>query len=352
MTTENAYEAVADLPLAIEGYATGRQSRTGYGGFDRTTTTVTLRGEGATGKGEDVTYDADEHAALADWDGLDGALAGKWTFGEFSAHVGALDPFPGTPERQEYRHYRRWALESAGLDLALRQADTHLGAAIGASYDPVRFVASTRLDDPPTTDRVEALLEVAPDAEFKLDPRSDWTGGLIADLAALDRVRVVDLKGYYQGTGVEQPPDRELYERVISGFPEAIVEDPAVTEATRPVVERVRDRLAWDAPVTSVQALGDLPYPPTHLNVKPSRFGSVRSLLACVEHCRERGVVMYGGGQFELDVGRGQAQLLASLLYPSGPNDLAPTAYNDVDPDATLPASPLAPPADPAGFRW
>jgi len=346
------YDAVADLPLSIEGHTTDRQSRTGYGGFERTTTTITLRGAGATGAGEDVTYDEQAHAALADWDGLDGALAGEWTVATFSDHVGGTDLFPAPPARSEYRHYRRWALESAALDLALRQADTDLGAAIDRSYDPVRFVASTRLDDPATTDRVEALLEAAPDAEFKLDPRSDWSEELIADLAALDRVRVVDLKGYYRGTEVEQPPDRALYERVVEGFPEAVLEDPAVTDATRPVVERVRERLAWDAPMTGVESLRDLPYRPAYLNVKPSRFGSVRSLLACVEYCRDRGIELYGGGQFELDVGRGQAQLLASLLYPHGPNDLAPTAYNDVEPSPDLPASPLAPPESSSGFRW
>ena len=69
------YDAVADLPLVVEDHDTERHERTGYGGFERTTTTVALHGADTTGQGEDVTYDADEHEALAAQDGLDGALA-------------------------------------------------------------------------------------------------------------------------------------------------------------------------------------------------------------------------------------------------------------------------------------
>jgi hypothetical protein len=53
---------------------------------------------------------------------------------------------------------------------------------------------------------------------------------------------------------------------------------------------------------------------------------------------------MYGGGQFELGVGRRHIQVLASLFYPSGPNDVAPSEYNAGGPRAGLPRSPLPPP--------
>ncbi len=61
---------------------------------------------------------------------------------------------------------------------------------------------------------------------------------------------------------------------------------------------------------------------------------------------------MYGGGQFELGVGRGQLQLLASLFYPDGPNDIAPRAYNLPTVPDEVPAPPLSPPSDVTGFRW
>jgi hypothetical protein len=53
---------------------------------------------------------------------------------------------------------------------------------------------------------------------------------------------------------------------------------------------------------------------------------------------------MYGGGQFELGVGRRHIQVLASLFYPGGPNDVAPSEYNAGGPRPGLPQSQLAPP--------
>jgi hypothetical protein len=61
---------------------------------------------------------------------------------------------------------------------------------------------------------------------------------------------------------------------------------------------------------------------------------------------------MYGGGQFELGPGRGQIQYLASLFHADGPNDVAPGGYNDVDPPAGLPDSPLPVQTSDVGFRW
>ena len=61
---------------------------------------------------------------------------------------------------------------------------------------------------------------------------------------------------------------------------------------------------------------------------------------------------MYGGGQFELGPGRGQAQYLACLFHPDTPNDLAPSAYNQNEPPPGLPTSPLRPAPAPTGFCW
>jgi len=60
----------------------------------------------------------------------------------------------------------------------------------------------------------------------------------------------------------------------------------------------------------------------------------------------------YGGGQFELGVGRGQNQYLASLFHADAPNDVAPTGFNLPDTPAGLPSSPLAPVPAATGFRW
>jgi hypothetical protein len=350
------YDRVADLSLVVETSDRTRHERETSSDFTRATTVVALRGDGATGRGEDVTYDTEDHDALADapsFVGPDGLGPGQYTVGEFSAALEDLDLFPTKdPERETAREYRRWALESAGLDLALRQAGRNLGDVLGRSYDPVRFVVSTRLGDPPTMDRVATLREREPTLEFKLDPTSDWTTDLCVDLAATGAVRILDLKGHYEGTDVDQEPDPALYERVLEEFPDAVVEDPAVTDETRALLADAADRLSWDAPVHGVEDVESLPYEPRWLNVKPSRFGTVASLFETLAYAADRDIALYGGGQFELGVGREQIQVLASLFYPDGPNDVAPGGYNDPDPPADLPASPLVPSPSPSGLGW
>ena len=118
------------------------------------------------------------------------------------------------------------------------------------------------------------------------------------------------------------------------------------------MLEPHRDRITWDAPIHSVADIEGLPFPSRTINIKPSRFGSLRRLFDAYDYCAERGIAMYGGGQFELGVGRGQIQYLASLFHPETPNDVAPGGYNVAPLDPALPESPLAPAATPTGFRW
>jgi hypothetical protein len=338
------YDAVADLQLSVDGHDLTRLERETSSDFTRVTTTFALHGpDGSVGRGEDVVYDTPDHDALLDADPAFTAFEGTWTFDEFSRALDDVDLFPEPPERETAHHYRRWAVESAALDLALRQADTTLGAVLDRSYDPVRFIVSTRLGEA-GFDRIEALLDVNPEAEFKLDPTDDWDDALVEQLAETGRVRVLDLKGLYEGTEVDMTPDSVLYERVVEGLPEAVIEDPRLTEETRPVFDGHEARVSWDYPITGVESVEELPFEPSWLNIKPSRFGTVRSLFDTLDYAAERGMTLYGGGQFELGVGREQIQALASLCYPEGPNDVAPGGYNDPEPAADLPRSPLAPP--------
>ena len=343
------YDRLADLPLRVASVDRDRHRRDTSSGFERTTTTFVLAGGGERGRGEDVTYETADHEALEGVAFDD--LSGEWTLDSFSRHVGERDCFPAKPpEREDFRHYRRWALESAALDLALRQADTSLAAALDRNPSPVRFVASTRLDggDPA---RVREFLAASPALEFKLDPTPEWTAETFDALRETGAVRILDLKGHYEGTTVDQAPDPELYERVFD-LPDAVVEDPAITDATREVVGRNRERVSWDAPITGVESVEALPFEPSWLNVKPSRFGSVRALLETLEWADERDVALYGGGQFELGVGRRHVQLLAALFYPDGPNDVAPPVYNDPGVPDDPPTSPLPAPTNSTGLSW
>lgn len=341
---------VLDRSVSISSLSIDRHERE-TPRFTRVTTEIVLAGDGDTGRGEDVTYEAEAHTELTAAGLPD--LTGEYTLAEFSAMVADASLFASPPARSVSRHYRQWALESAALDLALQQHETDLATLLNRRLDPVRFVTSMRLGDPPTTERIDALRERVPGVEFKLDPTQAWDDALVATLADTDRVRILDLKGHYEGTDVDAPADAELYERILEAFPEAIIEDPALTDVTRPLfaAESTRRRVSWDEPIESLADVRSLPWEPTWLNIKPSRFGSIESLLETLLYCEQQGIRCYGGGQFELGVGRGQLQRLASLFYPEAPNDIAPMVYNEPSVRETLPASPLSPP-NKSGFRW
>jgi L-alanine-DL-glutamate epimerase-like enolase superfamily enzyme len=345
------YELLAGLEVEIDGYELHGRSAKVSSDFDRLSTEIVFRGAGQSGRGEDVTYDGVDQIALQDA-GPVLELAGRRTLGELCELIGALDLFPVEPQRPVSRRYRRWAFESAALDLALRQAGIDLQQAVGRECRPIRFVVSLRLGEPPTLAPVERRLAITPSLEFKLDPTSSWTDELIAQLVATGAVASVDFKGHYVGSAVDQPPDADLYARVASAFSEAWIEDPALNEQTDAVLADARERFSWDAPIHCVQDIVDLPYPPRMVNIKPSRLGGLESLMAAYEYCERNAIGCYGGGQFELGVGREHIQYLASLYHPDGPNDVAPTEYNLPDPPPGLPASPLAPRPAATGFGW
>jgi L-alanine-DL-glutamate epimerase-like enolase superfamily enzyme len=345
------WERIADLPLEIEGYALERLQRDVSSAFTRVSTVLRFHGDGHEGLGEDVSYDAEDQAALQDA-GATQPLAGTWTLESFCDHLATLDLWPEPPRHDASTLYRVWAYESAALDLALRQAGIPLHEALGRELAPVHFVVSLRLGEPATMEPLRTRLDRYPTLQFKLDPTPSWDDALVAQLAATGAVESCDLKGLYVGSVVDNPPDPELYRRVAEGFPDAWIEDPAIDDTTWPVLEPVQDRITWDANIHSVEDIIGLPFRPKMVNVKPSRLGGIRPLFKAYEYCDEHGIGMYGGGQFELGVGRGQIQHLASIFHADGPNDVAPGGYNDVDPPDGLPSSPLPVQAHATGFRW
>jgi hypothetical protein len=324
------YPRLADLPIRIEGLELVRREVNVSSEFMRVTTTIQLSGDGATGEGEDVTYQAELHDGYPRPD-----LTGEWTLDTFSQRLEPLG----------LEDYRRWAFESAGLDLALRQAGLTLAEAVGREYRPVRFVVSTRQD-------IQRFLAVRPELEFKVDPMSDWTRAQIDELAGTGKIRCADLKAYYRGTVVDQEPDARLYRDVVDGFADAVIEDAGFTEETRPILEEAADRLSYDAPIHSVADVEALELPPRWLNIKPSRFGTVRRLLETIAYAEQRGIMLYGGGQFELGPGRSHIQALASTYYADNANDVAPAVYNEPELPADPPASPLPVPDSPRGLGF
>ncbi len=341
------YDAVRELPLEVADYALERLELEVSSEFTRVTTVVHLRGGAQEGIGEDVTYTAGDHPPPDDL-----PLAGSHSLDSFSQLLDGLELFAREPEMEASRDYRRWAFESAALDLALRQAGRSLAEAVGREARPVTFVSSMHFGESPSIEPLLQWRQAYPDLRFKLDPASDWSDSLIDELASLGVVDTLDFKGQYKGTPVDQPPDPELYRRTAEAFPGAWIEDPAVTDETRPVLEEHSARVTWDAPIHSVQDIEDAPWPPRTINIKPSRFGSVQRLFDAYDYCESREMSAYGGGQWELGPGRGHIQYLASLFHPDTPNDVAPGGYNASAPPSGLPPSPLEPSPDAVGFRW
>ena len=350
----STFDLLADLPLEVDGYTLEGLRANVSSGFERLSTVVHLHGGGLEGVGEDVVYDAEDQVALRQAGPVHAeALSGRFALGEFCELVDSLDLFPVAPKRDVSRLYRRWTFHSAALDLALARAGEPLHARLGRDPQPVTFVVSLRLGEPPTLDPVARRLARYPSLRFKLDPTSSWTPDLIAALVATGAVESVDFKSLYTGTIVDQPPDPVLYRRVLDAFPSAWIEDPdVITPGTAAVLADQHDRITWDASIHGVDDIEALPFPPRMVNLKPSRIGGLAKLCATYDYCAERGIRAYSGGQFELGPGRGQAQYLASLFHPDTPNDLAPVGYNENDPPAGLLDSPLTPMPAPAGFRW
>jgi hypothetical protein len=322
------FDQVRNLRLVVDGLELEPLAHP-LGFMTRRTTVVHLHGAGQEGVGEDVSYE--EELQLAFTDDVLPPLAGEHTLQSFSALVAHQ---PG---------YRPWGLESAALDLALRQAGASLAEAVARVPKPIRYVVSQKA--------VRELRELYPTLRFKLDASDSWTDETVAELAETRAVDVVDLKGLYEGEWVDATPSAELYRRVAEAFPEAWLEDPRLTEETDPVLEPHRRRITWDYPLRSVADVEALPFPPICLNSKPSRFGSIERLFDFYDHCAAHGIELYGGGQFELGPGRSQVQHLASLFHADAPNDVAPREFNTSELQPGLPESPLPPPGLEPGFR-
>jgi hypothetical protein len=326
----STYDAVRDLPLQIDGYELEPLEQEVARGFTLRRTVVVLRGGGEEGRGEEVDYNPVIQQELQ-------ARRGELPL----AGVHTLDSFSLLQSGQT--EYRRWALESAALDLALRQAGRSLGEAIGRTPRPLRFVVSTRVAN------LAGWQALYPGLRFKLDPDRDWTDEFVSQLTGAGVVDTVDFKGIYRGD-FGMPPDPALYARIAAAFPEAWIEDPALNHETSSVLKSQRDRITWDAGIHEWSDVEALPFQPRCLNSKPSRFGSVKRLFDFYDACEREGIALYGGGQFELGPGRAQIQLLASLFHADAPNDVAPSGYNATEPVAGLPVSPLTLTPQ-AGFR-
>jgi len=346
----SAWERLRARPLRVESYEFERRSATLSYGHERVTSLVRLRGDGAEGLGEDVSpYEGEDDTLHVTAPKL--PLTGEWTLEAFCDRLAQLDQWPVPPRWEPGRRWRNWAFESAALDLALAQAGRPLHEVVGREPRPLRFVNSLGLGDPPTFDPIRRRLDLHPGLRFKLDVTPAWTQELMDEVAATGAVEIVDFKGQYGLEIGELPALLTMYERAVATFPDALLEDAHDLPEVTALLGRAGHRISYDAPIRDAADIDTTPLPPKAVNIKPCRVGNLRSLLDVYAAVEERGLITYGGGMGELDVGRGQIQLLASLFHPDGPNDVAPGGYNHDTPAAELPDSPLDADPAPAGFR-
>ena len=340
-------------------------------GWSRRTSVVKLEGpDGSSGEGEDVTYGGDDH------DGLQGGavdlapLCGEWRLGALWSAIEGREWFEAEPGESKAHKYRRCALSTAALELACDQNGTTLellAACEGlAAARELRFCVSLALDGS-DFGRIDEVLEKVPDTCFKIDFADGWNAMTLERLKSYEtnegppRFGVVDFKGFYRGTFQGPSPRAELYAATAEALPRAWLEDPWLGadgwQGAGDEVEAVDlagdtqlvgalephlARVTFDAPFASREWLAQLPALPRAVNLKPSRFGGVRETLEVLALVADEGLAAYVGGQFELGPARTWLQRLARIACPDGPNDCAPTVYNEgVLPDS-LPASPLS----------
>ena len=254
-----------------------------------------------------------------------------------------------------FHDYRRWAYESAALDLALRQAGLSLGGGgrpRAATGDLRRLAAHRAAARGRTRSRSSRAL---PALRFKLDPTGEWDAELVATLAATGAVDTVDLKGAYKGTPVDQARRPGLYGMVAEGFPAAWIEDPDLNERDRPRPRAAPrpDHLGRAHPLgrrhrrASRSRRGRIELQAVALRQRAAPLRRLRLLRRARDrHLRRRPV----GAR-----PRPRADPVPGLLFhPSTPNDVAPAASTSTGSTRRpgLPTSPLEPEPSATGFRW
>ena len=194
-------------------------------------------------------------------------------------------------------------------------------------------------------------MAATPGLEFKLDPQSSWTPELFASLRSTGRVRVLDLKSVYKDSPVDQPFDAAALPAGCGSWrsrrgEHRYIEDPDAgpTTASR-ALAGAEDLFSWDAPIHSVADIEGLAQRPGAINIKPSRFGSLRPAARGHRVLRGRGhphvrrrAVRAGTGP------RPDPGAWRRSSTRTRPTTWRPADYNQGDPRPGLPASPARAP--------
>jgi hypothetical protein len=92
------------------------------------------------------------------------------------------------------------------------------------------------------------------------------------------------------------------------------------------------DPLAADAAVATAADVEAAAATAAAVNLKPARMGGVLEALDAAARCAELGRDVYFGGMWEVGPGRQQLRVLATLVAPDAPNDIAPLTQTGTRP--------------------
>ena len=250
-----------------------------------------------------------------------------------------------------YYDYRRWAFESAALDLALRQAGRSLADAVERKAGPVgsscRWASAIRR----AWARVRGWLEPI-QACSSSSTRGARDENLVAELAELGCVESSTSRVSTAARSVDQPPDPRLYRLLVEGFPEAFIEDPALTAETRDPGAASRPRhLGRDHPLGRGHRGAALPAPDDqHQAVAVRERCGGCSTRTTTARSRESGRTAAASSSSALGAARSSTSPRSSI--PTRPTTSRPRDFNLPQPRPGLPTSPLEPALEPTGFRW
>ena len=346
------FDRLADLPLTVDDCALEALERDVSSDFTRKSTVIRLRGGGHEGVGEDVTYDGEDHDVLQEA-GPPTGLAGEGTLADFCDRVEALDLWPRPPAREPSRHYRIWGFESAALDLALRQAGRALHEVLDRPLQPVTFVVSLRLPEPPShrpdPPAPGALPVAAPQAgpHQRLGPRArrrarrDRRRRLASTSRASTRGRWSTRAPTPSSTAWWPSPSPTRGSRIRASprrptrccAPTATASRGTRSSTPSPTSRRCPSRRGWS---TS----------------SPPASGRCAGCWAPTTSAPSAGSGCTAAASSSSAPAAARSSSWPRSSIPTRPNDVAPGGFNDTDPPPGLPTSPLQPEASPTGFRW
>ena len=342
------YDLVSDLPLDDRGPVLRDRRGRGLAGVHAQDDDVTLAGGGLgrSGRGRHLRPRRARRRPAR----RASSSRARWTIDSLSPRASTSS----TSSRTASRTRPPTATTGAGRSSRRRSTwrstrpDARSREALGREPPrPLRFVSSTRARRSTAGSRSTPTC-----ASSSTRPPSGRTSSS-PTLAARGDVDVVDLKGAYHGTAVDNPPDAGALPAGRRGA------SPTPGSRTRRSTPET-DAVARAPPRADHLGRADPLLSPTSRRCRSRRAASTASRRASARSracsssttaAPSTGSRLYGGGQFELGVGRGQIQLLAALFHPDGPTTSLPAATTRPSRMPGLPVSPLDPRPAPTGFR-